>query len=259
LVFLFQARLVYFPLRRLEGTPADVGLRYEEVALKTSDGLVLHGWYMPAADPRAPVLLHCHGNGGNISHRVDLLAQLRPLGVSVLLFDYRGYGRSEGTPHEKGTYLDAEAAWKFLTEQKGIRPARILLHGQSLGGAVAAKLATEVKPAGLILESAFTSLPDRGAEVYWFLPVRLMSRVKYPTIEHVGKVGCPLLVIHSRQDEIIPFHHGQKLFDAARPPKRFVEISGDHNGGPFVSGRTYTDALKAFVKECTTGGNAPTP
>ncbi|MCY2932386.1 MAG: alpha/beta hydrolase [Planctomycetota bacterium] len=249
-VFLFQGRLVYFPRRELAGTPRDAGLAYEDVSLKTSDGLTLGAWYVPPTAADSPVVLHCHGNGGNISHRLELLNALHRAGAGVLIFDYRGYGRSEGSPDEQGTYRDARAAWDYLTNVKGLPAWRIVVHGQSLGGAVAAHLAGEVTPAGLILESAFTSLDDRGAEIYWFLPVRLMSRYHYPTRASLASVACPLLILHSPSDEIVPIHHGRGLFEAAAEPKRFVELTGGHNDGFAVSGDLYVHALRDFLREC---------
>lgn len=251
LLYIFQSRLVYFPTSKIEITPESLGLTFEEVWLETSDGVAIHGWYVPAEGDR-PVVLICHGNAGNISHRVDLLALLaKRVEVGVFVFDYRGYGRSEGSPGEKGTYLDAEAAWRYLTETKSIPPGRIIVHGRSLGGAVAARLARHARPAGLILESSFTSIPDLGADIYWFLPVRAISRFKYATLEYVGGVDCPLLVVHSDDDEIVPVRHGRKLFEAASEPKQLIEISGDHNSGYAVSGAAYTGPLKAFVEACT--------
>lgn len=259
IVFLFQGQLVYFPRRDLAGTPRDAGLAYEDVSLKTSDGLTLGAWYLPPPAADSPVLLHCHGNGGNISHRLDLLRILHEAGAGVLIFDYRGYGRSEGSPDEQGTYRDARAAWDYLTNVKGLPPSRIVVHGQSLGGAVAAHLAGEVKPAGLILESAFTGLADRGAEIYWFLPVRLMARYQYPTRAALASVSCPVLILHSRSDEIIPFHHGRRLFEAAGEPKQFVELTGDHNSGFATSGELYARAIADFAHECTQGKTPATP
>lgn len=248
LLFLFQARLVYFPSRTLIGQPSAGA--FEEVSLKTSDGLTLHAWFLPPPNPAAPVVLFCHGNGGNISYHLDLLETLRSLGAGLLLFDYRGYGRSQGAPNEEGTYLDADAAWAHLTVDRKIAPSRIVLHGWSLGGGVASHLAARVQPAGLILESTFTSLVDRGAEIYPYLPIRLMARTRYPTLERLARIHCPLLVIHSPDDQVIPIHHARRLFAAAGEPKRFLEIVGDHNGGSVASGALYTDALGAFLRDC---------
>ena len=250
-VYVFQSRLLYFPNspgRALTATPADIGLSFEEARITTVDGLELHGWYVPAGTG-APAVLFCHGNAGNISHRLEWLQIFHDMGLAVLLFDYRGYGRSRGAPDEAGTYRDAQAAWDFLTRLKGISPARIVIVGESLGGAIAAHLAKDVTSSGaLILLSTFTSAPDLASEFYWYLPVRLLARFQYPTAEYVSHVRAPTLVIHSRDDEIAPFSHGKKLFERAAGPKAFLEISGDHNSGFLMSGSTLTQGVRSFFQ-----------
>lgn len=248
LVYLRQSGMVYFPVGPWACTPDDMGLTYENVTLTTADNVKLSAWFVAAREPKAVVLL-CHGNGGNISHRVDLLWKLNRLGVSTLIFDYRGYGRSEGKPGEAGTYADAEAAWDYLVNVRGVAPESIVIFGRSLGGAIAAKLASQRACRGLILESTFTRLPDVAASYFWYLPVRLLCRFRYPTVDYVQKVSCPILVIHSPADDIIPHKFGRRVFDAAPERKTFLEISGDHNTGYETSGRTYTDGLAAFLSE----------
>lgn len=248
-LFVMQPRLLYYPDlpgRELEATPAAVGLAYQEVALQTSDGVRLHAWFIPAGNPRATVLF-CHGNAGNISHRLDSIRLLHSLGLQVLIFDYRGYGNSEGRPSEAGTYRDVDAAWHYLREIRGLPEAGIILFGRSLGAAVAADLASRTQPAAVILESAFTSVPDMAAGLYPWLPVRLLSRYRYASLDKVARIERPLLVVHSRQDEIIPFAHGERLFARAREPKTFLEISGGHNDAYHTSGKAYTYALSAFL------------
>ena len=248
LLFFFQGSLVYQPRRQFIATPDqhERPMDYEDVSLTTSDGVKLHGWFVPAAAARGTVLMF-HGNAGNISHRLDTIAIFHRLGYNAMIIDYRGYGRSEGSPGEEGTYRDAEAAWTYLTRERRIDPDRIVIFGRSLGAAVATWLAVEKHSAGLIIESAFTSVPDFGAEVYKFLPVRLLARIKYDTLGRIDKLRCGLLVIHSPDDEIVPYHHGQKIFEAAKEPKRFQEISGGHNDGFLASGSLYTDALAEFL------------
>jgi hypothetical protein len=256
LLFFFQGSLVYQPRRQLEATPAEHErpMDYEDVSLTTSDGVKLHGWFVPAVPARGTVLMF-HGNAGNISHRLETIAIFHDMGYNAMIIDYRGYGRSEGSPGEEGTYRDAEAAWGYLTRTRKIEADRIVLFGRSLGAAVAAWLAVEKHSAGLILESAFTSVPDRGAEMYKFLPVRFLARIDYDTLGRIDKLRCRLLVIHSRDDEIIPYHHGQKLFEAAKEPKRFQEISGGHNDGFIRSGDVYKDALGKFLADSIPSGN----
>ena len=248
LVYVFQARLIYFPNlggRGLRATPADIGLEFEDLKLKTDDAVLIHGWYVPA--PAAgQVVLFCHGNAGNISDRLESIRIFHELGLSVLIFDYRGYGLSSGRPDEPGTYRDAETAWTYLT-RRGYRPDQIIVFGRSLGAGVAAHLARERRPGALILESAFTSVADLGSYHYWYLPVRWLTRFRYATVNYVRQVTAPVLVVHSRNDEIVPFQFGQRVFEQAQEPKGFLEITGGHNDGFLVSGPVYTEGLRRFV------------
>lgn len=249
LLFILQPRLLYYPnlpSRDVTATPEDIRLSYEPVAIVTEDRIKLDGWFIPAQDARG-VLLFFHGNAGNISHRLDSLKIFNDLRLSVLIFDYRGYGRSEGRPSEQGTYRDAEAAWRYLTEQRHVPPHDIVFFGRSLGAAVATHLASRHVPRALILESAFTSVPDFAAELYPFLPARWLARFRYNTEDYLRSVDCPVLVVHGRDDEIIPYAHGERLFAAAREPKRFLEIWGGHNEGFLLSGQHYVKGLDAFL------------
>lgn len=248
LVYFNQSHLVYFPEKQLGNTPKDVGLDYRPVNIATGDGETLHGWWVPVSDAKGTVLFF-HGNAGNISHRINYLTMFKRLGYNTLLFDYRGYGHSSGTPSESGTYLDAQAAWRYLTENEKIAPARIALFGESLGGAVAAWLAAREQPGLLVLASTFTSVPDLAEEIYPFLPVRWISRFEYNTLESLQSVICPVFVAHSPQDEIIPYRHGQRLFQAAPAPKRFLTLEGTHNTGFIFMQPTWKKALGAFMDD----------
>jgi dipeptidyl aminopeptidase/acylaminoacyl peptidase len=248
-VYFFQARLIYFPNIGIgfgRAVPSDIGLDYEDVVFKTTDGVQLHGWYV-SADQARGVILFFHGNAGNISHRLDSIEFFHRLGFSVFIIDYRGYGRSEGKTDEQGTYRDAEAAWRHLIENRGIDPGKIVIFGRSLGASIAAWLASRTSPAALILESAFTSAPDLGRHHYRFLPVRALTRIHYDTQSYIESVSVPTLVVHSADDEIVPFAHGRKLFSLANEPKAFVELQGGHNDGFFVSRALYTEALGEFL------------
>jgi uncharacterized protein len=248
-LFLLQSCLIYHPdtpTRAIVATPGSIGLVYESVKIPTDDGQTLDAWFVPAQDARG-VVLFFHGNAGNISHRLQSIRLFNRLRLSTLIVDYRGYGQSDGEPSEEGTYRDAEAAWRYLTEQRGISPKKIVLFGRSLGGAVAAHAAKRRDAGALILESAFTSVPDMAAEIYWFLPVRWLTRFDYDTEAALASIAIPVMVIHSPDDQIVPFAHGRTLFAAAREPKRFLKISGGHNNGFLQSEPQYLEALDAFL------------
>ncbi len=258
-VYFTQSNMLYFPQlpsRDLGSTPDRHGLAYEEVKLVTTDGVSLHGWFLPVANPRA-TLLFFHGNAGNISHRIDSLQVFHDLGLEILIIDYRGYGQSEGEPSEKGTYLDAESAWRYLTEEKKIPPRRILIFGRSLGAAVASHLARNHEAQGLILESAFLSVPDIAATRYPFLPMRLLSRFHYDNRRNLHAITMPVLIAHSRDDELIPYEHGRELFAAAREPKQFLQLRGGHNNGYSVAGKDYIRGLDRFIQSCTSARREP--
>lgn len=247
-LFFAQSHLVYFPQTGGDfiATPEQLELPYESVTLQTKDGFSLHGWFVPTQAARGTVLFF-HGNAGNISHRIDYLSMFHRLGYQTFIFDYRGYGQSSGTPSEPGTYADAEAAWNYLVEEKGIQPDRIALFGESLGGAVAAWLAAHERPGLLVLASAFTSLPDMAEKIYPFLPVRLLSRFNYNTLEYLRSVVCPVLIAHSPQDEIVPFAHGQALYEAAPEPREFIELEGGHNDGFIFMREAWMRVLSEFM------------
>jgi uncharacterized protein len=250
-LFFAQSQLVYFPQtgRDFIATPEQRGLPYESVIIPTEDGLKLHGWFVPAhaAMGTAGTVLFFHGNAGNISHRIDYLSMFHRLGYQTFIFDYRGYGQSSGAPSESGTYIDAQAAWDYLVEEKSIQPDSIALFGESLGGAVAAWLAARERPALLVLASVFTSLPDMAAKIYPFLPVRLLSRFNYNTLEYLESVACPVFIAHSPQDEIVPFAQGRALYEAAPEPKEFLELEGGHNDGFVFMREAWVRALSKFM------------
>ena len=227
-------------------SPADVKLDYEDVAFTASDGIALTGWFVPAPDARFTVLF-CHGNGGNIMYRLDTLTLFGGLGLSCFVFDYRGYGNSAGKPTEQGTYRDARAAYDWLTQTKQVPAEQVVVLGRSLGGSIAAHLAAQVPVAGLVIESAFTSYPDIGAKFYPFMPVRPLARYKYNTRAYLAEVRCPVLIMHSRSDELVPFEFGERLFAAAHEPKRFVELAGGHNDGFLVFGRSVQGYLAGLA------------
>lgn len=252
LAYVFQKKMIFFPDGVWERTPDQLGMSFEDLVLITADGIPVSAWWLPASDARA-TLLFCHGNAGNISHRLDAVKILQGLSLNVLLFDYRGYGKSGGTPSEKGLYLDAETAWQYLVQKRGLAADQILILGKSLGGPVAAHLAARNRPGGLILQSTFTSMVNLGVRLYPYLPVRILARFRFPTDVFLSRVKCPVLVIHSHDDEIIPVSFGRELLDAAREPKRMLEIRGGHNDGMFVSVEQYSTAVNTFLDDCRTG------
>ena len=249
-VFVMQGKMLYLadmPGRTLTATPADAGMDYEDVYIETTDEVTLHGWYI--SGPTSQLLLFFHGNAGNISHRLDSIQQFLSLGFSVLIIDYRGYGQSSGRTTEPGIYLDAEAVWRHLTEDRGIAPGDIVVFGRSLGASVASRLAAQEMPRALIIESAFTSVPEVAQELYPWLPARWLSRLRHATRDHVRNVRCPVLVIHSRDDDIIPFHHGEAIFAAANEPRSLLVIRGTHNDAFIRDAANYVQGLRAFLDE----------
>jgi fermentation-respiration switch protein FrsA (DUF1100 family) len=248
-LYVFQDRLVYYPQIGREAYPAYLaaGVAHEEISLHTEDNESLNAWWLPVAAARGTVLL-LPGNAGNLSQRVDYALMFGKLGYSTLLIDYRGYGKSTGTPSEQGTYRDAEAAWRWLTESRGIEPGDIVVYGESLGGAVAAWLASKHTPRALVLASTFTSIVDLGAELYWFVPVRIISRFKYDTLSRLVEVRAPVLVIHSPDDQLVPYSHAQRLYAAAHEPKAFLEIGGGHNDSAVFMRAEWIDELESFLE-----------
>lgn len=246
----FEHAQVYHPSRRLETTGLELGRPMEEVWLTAADGVQLHGWYFPAAEAaphRDRVWLLLHGNAGNISHRLlhaDLLLQT---GAGAFLLDYRGYGRSRGRPSEAGTYLDAEAAYDWLHE-RGYAPNNILVVGESLGGGVASELALRREVGGLVLLSSFTSIPELGAELLPWLPVRWLASIRYDTRSRLPEITAPVLIAHGRQDSLVGFHHAEANYRAAREPKWLVSLRGDHNDLPHSAADAYEAALSDLLE-----------
>ena len=241
---------IYFPSREIEATPGDVGLDFEDVRFKSSDGLVLHGWFVRGGGDATFVWFH--GNGGNIGHRVGNIRELvERLGVNIFIFDYRGYGRSEGSPYEEGTYLDAEAAIALVRSRSEVDPEKIIYFGRSLGCAVAAEMAIKYPPRALICESGFTSVSAMTKSVYPFLPgLQLLVTTKYDTLSKIARVDAPVMVLHGDRDEIVPFAMSRELFDAAKGPKSFYAIEGaGHNDTYHVGGPPYFEALGEFIDE----------
>jgi fermentation-respiration switch protein FrsA (DUF1100 family) len=256
---LSESRMLYVPggSRTLLDPPADLDLGVRRVTITASDGVRLVSWAMPLADGSGYWLLICHGNAGNISEagRPYHYAGLRALGLSLLAFDYRGYGESEGAPSEDGLYRDADAAYHYLRDTLQVPPERIVLFGHSLGSAVAVELAGRVPAAGLILDGALTSVADRAQELFPYAPVRWIAASHYPSIERVGKLTLPKLFLHANGDDVIPIAHGRRLYEAAATPKRFIELRGSHGDSFDVDSAGYFGAIGGFVSELGRGVN----
>lgn len=252
----FEWKNIFFPTREISQTPQTLNLAYQEVSFKTIDGVRLHGWFVPAQAGAASAIdrrtqkqitiLLCHGNGGNISDRMDKIAMFYQLGCNVFLYDYRGYGKSEGRPSERGIYQDTHAAFDYLVRKKNISPKTIIIYGESLGGCVAVEVARKEKVAGLILEGAFTNTADMAKEFYPFLPAFLLSS-KLDSLSKVSGIMCPVLFIHSQDDEIVPIELARKLYERAPQPKTFLEISGGHNFAVIDFQEKVTKATREFI------------
>ncbi|MEO8089054.1 MAG: alpha/beta hydrolase [Gemmatimonadales bacterium] len=261
LLWVFESRLVYFPgpQRTLMAPPARLGLPVERVEIPTEDGVKLVAWAMPAgADSTGLWLLICHGNAGNLSEfdRPVHYAGLLGLGLSLLAFDYRGYGESGGAPSEQGLYRDADAAYRYLREERGVQADRIVLFGHSLGSAVAIDLASRVPVAGLIVEGALTSAVDRGQELYPYIPVRRLARSRFASIDKVSRITVPKLFLHAASDDVIPHAHGRRLFEAAPPPKTFVDLEGGHADAFDLDSTRYFGSIQIFLAQLKPGPRA---
>jgi hypothetical protein len=247
ILYLMQPQFLYSPMREVTYTPDELGLDFEDVVFQSADGVKLTGWYVPANNSNITVLF-CHGNGGNMMHCLDSTNIFYNLGLNCFIFDYRGYGESEGKPSEEGTYLDARAAYDWLVNVKKLSPNNIIIFGRSIGGSIATQLASKVAAKSLIVESAFTSYADIGKKFYPYMPVRWFARFKYNTIDYIKNVHCPVMIIHSRNDEMVPFEFGLELYESSNEPNEFVEIYGSHNDGFLVSSEQYKKSWLNWLK-----------
>ena len=245
-LYLMQSRLVFHPIAELALTPDEIGLTFEDVRIPVSSTESIHSWYFPA-DSASATILFCHGNAGNISHRLETAAFLVAQGYNALLFDYRGYGQSDGEPTEENLYQDATAAYEWLVNVKRLKPEQIVIFGRSLGGAVAVDLAARVTCRALVLESTFSSATDMARELFPLLPMHWLLRYRFDSMAKIGSVETPVLSVHSPGDEIVPFAYGRALFDAANEPKRFLEISGGHNERDYLADPRYQAALREVI------------
>jgi fermentation-respiration switch protein FrsA (DUF1100 family) len=248
-VRVLERKSLFFPSRYPEGywNVESFGFKVEECFFEATDNTKLHGWFVPV-DSAGKVLLWFHGNAGNLSHRLDNIQMLRKHQIACFIIDYRGYGRSEGEPEEQGIYLDAEAAYDFLIRQKGFLSENIILFGRSLGGGVAAELALRKKCAGLILESTFTSVGAMARKIMPILPTTRILKNQFNTLNKIEQINVPVLIIHGKNDEFIPFSHGEKLFERANEPKFFYAVESGHNDLYYRGGEAYLLRIKKFME-----------
>lgn len=249
LLMIFEERFIFFPSPYPDGYYEDArtlpGL--EDCRFETEDSVKLHGWFARADTPIATLVMS-HGNAGNISHRLPVIKALRDLGFNVFMFDYRGYGRSEGSPNEEGVYRDGRAAFDYVARRTDVDSTSIILFGTSLGGAVAVDVATHRPAAGLILESTFSSAKDVARVAYPFLPAQFVLRTKFSSDEKIRTIRIPSLFLHGDRDSIIPISLGRRLFEAANEPKKFYVVSSaDHNDIFWVGGSAYLQQIRVFA------------
>jgi hypothetical protein len=240
---------VYYPSKGFIGSPGDLGLDYRDLFLTADDKVRVHGWFVPA--PGATItLLIFHGNAGNISHRLEWIQLLHELNCHVLIIDYRGYGKSEGSPFEQGLYLDARAAYRWWIREQDGPGQQLVVVGESLGGCVAVDLAAETNPAGLILQSTFTSARDMARTIFPLGLLQPLTGIRFDSASKITRIRCPKLVIHGSRDEIVPFGLGMKLYESALPPKTFYEVRGaGHNDLVWTGGTEYSRRLREFLSQ----------
>ena len=246
LVRFLERTSFFFPSKFIDYTPDQIGLVYEDLYLTTLDGVKMNAWLVKST-PKAATLIFAHGNAGNIGDRLMKIKFWHDLGLNILIFDYRGYGQSQGIPTEKGVYLDAQAAYDYVQNRLDTDHHRIIGYGESLGGAVMIDLATQRKLAGLIIESSFTSAGDMAQRYYPLLPSFMMG-IKFDSLSKIRNITIPKLFLHSPEDQTVPLPMGQKLYGAARPPKNFLLIHGGHNDITFITDSKIKDSVKNFLQ-----------
>ncbi len=250
-LYFLQTQLVFHPTREFAASPSELGIPFEDVYLHVTQEHCIHGWYFASRGPdsgeKRPVVLFCHGNAGNISHRLETAEFILSLGADVLLYDYRGYGKSDGFPSEENVYADAETCYNWLIEEKKADPQHIFIFGRSLGGAVAIELARRVKCGGLIVESSFTSVSGMAKKMFPLITIKHLLKHKFDSIAKIGSLTCPVLVTHSPDDDLVPFEMGRRLFAAANEPKWFVALRGGHNDRGYLADSTYMGTLYDLI------------
>ena len=256
-LMLNQKAMIYHPEgRQVEAPATEFSLHEQRVSYPSTDGVHLTAWIVPTNAPHdahGMWMLICHGNFGNIGfgQRPEFYAFMRDTGLNLLAFDYRGFGESTGSPDEHGLYADAQASYDYLTKTLQISPDHIIIFGHSLGSGVAIELASKVPAAGLVIEGAYTSVVQRAQEIYPLLPITLVVSQRFPSIDRVGSIKTPKLFLHSPEDSIIPYAHGQRLYVAARGPKRFIDVKGGHENAYRIDKAKYYGAIAQLLREVT--------
>jgi fermentation-respiration switch protein FrsA (DUF1100 family) len=249
IVFIFlEQKSLYHPTKEILNTPESLGIGFENVVFKTSDGQSLNGWFVPAQGARVTVL-YCHGNAGTIADRLHKVTFFNGMGVNFFIFDYRGYGKSTGRPSEKGLYRDAQAAYDYLLSRGDVDKNKIVAYGKSLGGPVAADVCSNRNVSALILEGSFASVLLRARQMYPFLPMQLLVTQRYDAMAQVKRLRIPKLIVHGRQDDVIAFRFGEMLFAAAVEPKQFLPFEGGHNDDVYVVSPGFRDVVLGFLKK----------
>ena len=241
-----QKSMVFVPSKAVKFSPADININFEEIQLGENK---LNCWWIPVKNKHAKTVIFCHGNAGNLSNRLDTVAFYhKVLNCSLMIFDYSGYGKSGGKVGETQCYKDVRVVYDYVIDELKVKPEDVVIHGRSLGGAVAVDLVKDKPCAGLIMESTFTSVPDMADEMVPIFPIQWFISIGFSSIDKIDKVEVPLLLIHSKGDEIIPYKMGRSLFKKANEPKFWLEISGDHNGGWLESEKVYSKGMQDFFK-----------
>jgi uncharacterized protein len=241
-----ESKGIYYPQKEIQLTPLQVNLPFDDVYIKTKDGLSINGWFISAPNAKY-ALLFLHGNAGNIGDRIDKISLLHEIGLNIFIIDYRGYGKSQGSPSEAGFYLDSQAAYDYLLNGRNLKAEQLILYGESLGTAVAIDLAYRKKSGAVIAEGAFSRGRDMARVVYPFLPAFLFAD-SFNSLKKIAGIGSPKLFMHSSEDEVVPFALAKKLYNAAKEPKRFEQLQGGHNMAFLDSKEKYISSISSFVK-----------
>ncbi|MDD5644328.1 MAG: alpha/beta hydrolase [bacterium] len=244
----FEWKHIFYPDKRISAAPSDFGLKYEDLTFYSQDDKKLNGWFIPA-DRSAATVIYCHGNAGNISHRIDIAKLLNSMGFNVFLFDYRGYGRSKGIPGEKGLYLDAEAAYDYLIMRNDANKDKIILYGESLGGSAAYNLALKRDVSAVITFGAFASIADMADIAFPKIPLKYFITMKFDNISKAKAVKCPKLIMHSTDDTTVPFEQAERLFESASEPKEFFKTSGGHTNEAILNNPLSAEKIKQFITQ----------